>query len=58
VPVLLPPADPSHHRACILGGLAALAVTRRSRPAVTAAGVTLLCLSILLALAVVPKPPR
>lgn len=43
--------------AAVLGGLIALAVTRRWRPAVTVSGVTLLCLSILIAFVVTPKPP-
>jgi hypothetical protein len=43
--------------AAVVIGLVALAVTRRSRPTATAAGVTLLCSSILVAFVVTPKPP-
>jgi hypothetical protein len=39
------------------GCLVAFAVTRRLRPGVTVAAVTLLCMSVLLAFVVVPKAP-
>jgi ABC-type spermidine/putrescine transport system permease subunit II len=40
-----------------LGWLVTFGITRRSQPAIVAAGVTLLCLSVILAVVVTPKPP-